>query len=85
MAPANTAFSCVMPVEGGALFLPALERLGTLYPRAYARGATSTTPPGPGGGELELGKRTHTVYAGFELFRGGVTPPPSELVYHRIH
>ena len=47
MAPENTSFSFMMPVEGGSLFLPALERLWTLYPRAYARGAMSMTPPPP--------------------------------------
>ena len=85
MAPPKTAFSFAMTAEGEALFLPVLKRFRNLYPRAYAKGAMSTNPLGLGGGELELGKRTHTVYAGFELFRGGVTPPPSELVYHRIH
>ena len=33
-APAYTAFLFVLPVEGGAMFLPALERLQTLYPGA---------------------------------------------------
>ena len=41
-APAHTDFSFLSPVEGEALFLPALERLQTLYPGAYARGSTST-------------------------------------------
>ena len=33
-APAHTTFSFSSPVEGEALFLPALERLQTLYPGA---------------------------------------------------
>ena len=41
-APAHTNFSFSSPVEGEAQFLPALERLQTLYPGAYARGSTST-------------------------------------------
>ena len=43
VAPANNAFAFASPVEGGPLFLPALERLQTLYPGAYARGTTSTS------------------------------------------
>ena len=75
-APAKTAFLFVSPVEGGALFLPDLERLWILYLGAYAHGATSTTPLGPEGGGLELGESTHTGSAGVELFRGEVTSPP---------
>ena len=41
-APAHTNFSFSSPVEGEGLFLPLLERLQTLYPGAYSRGATST-------------------------------------------
>ena len=43
VAPANTYFSFVSPVEGEPLFLPALERLQTLYPEAYARGTIYTS------------------------------------------
>ena len=43
MVPANNTSSFVSPVEGGTLFLPAIERLQTLYPGAYARSTTSTS------------------------------------------
>ena len=44
MAPSNTAFSLISLVEGEALFLPALERLWTLYTGAYPWSSTSPTP-----------------------------------------
>ena len=56
------------------LFLPALEHLRTLYPGAYAWGATPTTPSGLEREELELGAHAHTVSARFELFLGGGDP-----------
>ena len=39
VAPANTALPFSSPVEGGLIFLPALERLRTLYPEVYDWGA----------------------------------------------
>ena len=67
VAPANTGFSYTLPVEGGALFLPALDCLQTLYPEAYTRGNISTSE----GAELsdiatlhvKLSARTHLVTA----------------------
>ena len=67
VAPANTDFYFVSPVEGEALFIPSLECLWTLYLGAYAGGATYTTSHGTEdrkgpheGRELERGDRTHT-------------------------
>ena len=74
-APSHTKFSFASPVEGEPLFLPALERLQTLYPGAYARGATSTH----GGAEfsiINLSKRTHPGAHGFNSFLGGGDPSP---------
>ena len=76
MATAKTDFSFTLSMEVGALLLPALECLWTLYPRAYTQGATAPTPPGPEGGEMVIGKRTHTGAAGVELFLGGGYPSP---------
>ena len=42
-APAHTKFYLLSSMEGEPLFLPALERLQTFYPGAYARGTTSTS------------------------------------------
>ena len=67
-------------MEGEALFLPALERLQTLYPGAYPRGAKSTHE----GAEQEnldvkLSARTHPGAAGFNSFLGGGDPSPTQL------
>ena len=76
MAPANTAF--LLPAEWGPLFLPALERLQTLYPGAYARGTTSTSE----GAEIledlnmKLSAHNHLGAFGLNTSRGEVTPPP---------
>ena len=43
VAPYNTTFSFMLPVEEEPLFIPALERLQTLYPRFYACGTTYTS------------------------------------------
>ena len=42
-APDHTVFSFSSPGEGEPLFLLALERLQTLYPRAYTQGTISTS------------------------------------------
>ena len=74
MAPPHTKFSFSSPVEREALFLPALERLQTLYPGAYAQGSISTHE----GAELKLenldvkvSARTHPGAAGSNSFLGG--------------
>ena len=76
-APSDITFSFLSPVEGGPLFLPALERLQTLYPGAYNWGATSTHEVA----ELEhlnvkLSMRTHLGTAGLSAFLGGGDPSP---------
>ena len=74
-------------MEGEALFLPALERLQTLYPGVYSRGSTSTHE----GAEpvkfdklnVKVSARTHPGAAGFNAFLGGGDPSltrPSSLV-----
>ena len=64
-------------MEGGALFLPALERLQTLYPGAYARGSTSTYE---GAYKLSLdikvSARTQLIRR-FQCYLGGVDPSPT--------
>ena len=73
MAPLNTTFSFVSPVEGGAMFLSYLKHPRTLYPGAYTRGFIATKLLGPERGELVLwiGARTHTGATGVDLFTGG--------------
>ena len=67
-------------MKGEPLFIPALERLQTLYPGAYTRGATYTYE----GAELDptclqLSARTHPGAAGLDsLLRGGY-PSPTRL------
>ena len=79
-APAHTNFFFSSPVEGEALFLPALKRLQTLYPVAYARGSTSTHE----GAEpivnlnAKMSARTHPGAAGLIHSWGEVTPPPPD-------
>ena len=79
-ATVHTNFSSSSPVEGEALFLPALERLQTHYPGAYAWGSTSMHE----GAELQmetlnakLSARTHPGAAGFNSFLGGGDPSPT--------
>ena len=43
VAPTNTNSYFASHVERGPLFLPALERLQTLYPGAYVQGTTYTS------------------------------------------
>ena len=43
VAPENTTLPFLSPVEGDSIFLPALERIRTLYPESYYWGATSTS------------------------------------------
>ena len=88
-APAHNSFYFSSPVEGEPRFLPALERLQTLYPGAYARGAISTSE----GAEnwflnVKLSPLTHPVAAGLESSLGGGDPPPTRppsLVGAPIH
>ena len=77
MAPANTTFYFASPVEGEPLFLPALERLQNLYPRAYNRGTTATTTLGLEGEVIPLSACTHTGVSGIDLFLGGGDPYPT--------
>ena len=75
-ASAHNNFSFSSPVEGEALFLPALERLQALYPGAYTRSATSTL----GGAEflkIILSEHTHLGAASFNSFLGGGDPSPT--------
>ena len=69
----------VCQLEGGALFLPALERLQTLYPGAYARGSTSTNEGADTVEELEikLSARTHPGAAVKDSFLRGGDPSPT--------
>ena len=65
-------------MEGEPLFLPALERLQTLYPGAYARGSTSTHE----GAEqklidVKLSARTHPGAALKDSFLRGGDPSPT--------
>ena len=65
-------------MEREPLFLLALERLQTLYPRAYARGATSRHK----GSELDdtsvkLSARTHPGTTGINTFLGVGDPYPT--------
>ena len=67
-------------MKGEALFLPALERLQTLYPGAYARVSTSTNE----GADLELdtldvklSARTHPGADGINSFLRGGDPFPT--------
>ena len=43
VAPANTTLPFLSLVEGESILLPTLERLRTLYPKAYDWGDTSTS------------------------------------------
>ena len=58
------------PVEGDPLFAPELQQLQTLYPRAYARGYTSTV--GHLGPEYDLDRAGTALY----LFPFGGEPYP---------
>ena len=84
VVPANTTFSIALPVEGGGLFLPAVERLQTLHPGAYARGTTSTSDGAKNLDlDVKLSARTHPGAAGLDSFPGGsdLSPTrPSSLV-----
>ena len=59
-----------MPVEGGALFSPALERIWTLYPGAYAWGYTYTQ---------EITEEIKRPHEGMEL--GALTIPGAAVKY----
>ena len=73
MAPASAEFEFTTLLEGRVLFAPALRRLQTLYPRAYARRYTYML--GPLGPEYELEQKpeagTHTYLLPF----GGDSSP----------
>ena len=66
-------------MEREALFLPALERLQTLYPGAYARGSTSTKEGADTVDELyaKLSARTHPGAAVKDSFLRGGDPSPT--------
>ena len=58
-------------MEGKSLFLPEIERLQTLYPRAYARGNTSTSEGADNWNlNVKLSVRTHPGATGLESFLG---------------
>ena len=66
------------PWRGGALFLPALERLQNLYPQAYARGSTSTHEGVDNKNlDVKVSVRTHPGAAGFHSILGGGDPYPT--------
>ena len=79
--PSHNALSFSSPVEGGPLFLPALERLQTFYPRAYVRGAASTSE-GAGNWDLnvKLSACTHPGTAGLDSSLGGGAPPHQTVI-----
>ena len=68
-------------MEGDPLFLPALKRLKTLYPKAYTRGTTSTSDgadyPNEVNMDVKLSARIHPGDAGLDSFLGGGDPSPT--------
>ena len=78
MAPTHTTFAFASPLEGGALFLLALERLQTLYPWAYARGAISMSEGAEFGDlNVKLSVRDHLEAAVLDSSPGGGDPSPT--------
>ena len=78
VAPSHTTFAFASPLEGGALFLLALERLQTLYPWAYARGAISMSEGAEFGDlNVKLSVRDHLEAAVLDSSPGGGDPSPT--------
>ena len=66
-------------MEGEPEFLPALERLQTLYPRSYAQGTTSTSEGAEqiDGQDVKLSAHTHSGATALDPSLGGGDPSPT--------